>query len=87
VVAHVLGLLAGGGPAVEAAAQAAQVMPGGVSAQGLPVPGIRLRGDGLADPAFQGGEALVPCRERLRCATARRGAPPPAPVPRGPLPR
>ena len=66
VVAHVLDLLAGGGPAVEAAAQAAQVMPGGVSAQGLPVPGIRLPGDGLADPAFQGCEALVPGRERAR---------------------
>ena len=41
-------------------------MPAGVSAQGLPVPGIRLPGDGLADPEFQGCEALVPCRERAR---------------------
>ena len=66
VVVHVLGLVAGGGPAVEAAAQAAQVVPDGVSVQGLPVPGIGVPGDGLADPAFQGGEALVPGRERAR---------------------
>jgi hypothetical protein len=41
-------------------------MPAGVSAQGLPVSGIRLPGDGLADPEFQGCEALAPCRERAR---------------------
>jgi hypothetical protein len=71
VVAHVLDLLAGGGPAVEAAAQPAQVMPDGISAQGLPVPGIRLPGDGLAEPAFQGCEALVPGRERARGRSRR----------------
>ena len=58
-----LDLVAGGGPA----AQAAQLMPEGVSAQGLPVPGIHRAGDDLADPGFQGGETLVPCRERARC--------------------
>jgi hypothetical protein len=42
------------------------VVPEGVSAQGLPVPGIGLRSDDLADPAFQGGEPLVPGRERAR---------------------
>jgi hypothetical protein len=66
MVVHVLGLLAGGGPTVKAAAQAAQVVPEGVSAQGLPVPGTGLPGDDLADPAFQGREALVAGRERAR---------------------
>jgi hypothetical protein len=67
VVAHVLDLVAGGGPAAEAAAQAPQLVPEGVSAQGLPVPGIGQRGDDLADPDLQGGETLVPRRERARC--------------------
>jgi hypothetical protein len=66
MIVHVLGLLAGGGPAVEASAQAAQAVPEGVSAQGLPVPGIGLPGDDLAGPAFQGREALVAGRERAR---------------------
>ena len=66
LVTDVFHLLAGGGPAIEAAAQPAQVVPDGVSVQGAPVLWGRAPGDGLADPGFQGHEALVPGRERTR---------------------
>jgi hypothetical protein len=63
---HVLDLLAGGGPAVEATAQTAQVMPDRVSMQDPAVPKISTPADSLGDPGFQGGEALVPGRKRVR---------------------
>ena len=64
LIVHVLGLLAGGGLAAEAAAKAAKVVPDGIPVQGTPVAGIGVPGGDLADPPFEGGEPLVPGGER-----------------------
>jgi hypothetical protein len=67
LVAGVFHVLAGGGTAVEPAAQPAQLVPDGVSVQGAPVLWGPAPGDDPGDPPFQGREALVAGWERARC--------------------
>jgi hypothetical protein len=64
LVADVVDLLVGSGLAVEAAAQAAQMVPDGVGVQGALVLWGLTRGDCLLDPRFERGQALVARRQR-----------------------